>query len=281
VSAPGFLAPPPRAPVEPLPAPPSFSVAIAAYQAAPTIAEAVRSALDQTLPALETIVVDDGSTDDLAGALRPFGERVTLVRKPNGGVASARNAGLERAAGELVAYLDADDRFGPRRLELLAELAVRRPDLDLLATDMTFVAGGREAGRFYAENEFAVAGQRAAILRSCFVGGLPAVRASRLRAIGGFDEGLAVGSDWDCWLRLILAGSAAGLVDRPCYEYRRGGESLTASRTTSLRARVRLLEKARSNPDLRLRERPLLWRELRRRRREADAQEAREAGAAG
>jgi glycosyltransferase involved in cell wall biosynthesis len=269
------LAPTPPASLEPLAAPPTFSIVIPAFQAADTIGAAVRSALDQVHPAQEVIVVDDGSTDDLDGALRPFEGRIELIRKANGGAASARNAGTEAASGEFVAVLDADDRFHPRRIEALAQLAAQRPDLDLVTTDARFVVGGEEAGSFLADNPFAAADQRTAILRSCFVGGWPAVRISRLREVGGFDEGLRVGVDWDCWLRLILAGCRAGLVDRPYYDYVLHPGALTSNRKRSLWGRVTLLEKAALNPDLRPEERPLLTREIRRRRSEAIREETR------
>src|SRR5204863_8889959 len=83
-----ILAPVPKAGAAPLGAPPTFSVLIAVYEAADVVGEAVASALAQTEPPLEVIVCDDGSTDDVPGALAPFGDRVTLVRKENGGEAS-------------------------------------------------------------------------------------------------------------------------------------------------------------------------------------------------
>jgi glycosyltransferase involved in cell wall biosynthesis len=261
--------------LRPLPAPPTFSIVIPAYQAAATIAAALRSALDQVHPGHEVIVVDDGSTDDLASALRPFEGSFRLIRKANGGAASARNAGMEAAGGEFMAVLDADDRFHPRRIEALAELAVQRPDLDILTTDSRFIVDGEEAGSFLAANPFEMASQRTAILRSCFVGGWPAVRISRLREVGGFDESLTVGVDWDCWLRMILAGCRAGLVDRPYYDYVLNPRGLTADRRRSLWGRVTLLEKAAQNPDLRPEERPLLTREIRRRRSEAIREDTR------
>jgi glycosyltransferase involved in cell wall biosynthesis len=269
-----ILAPPGPADLEPLAVPPAFSVVIPAYQAAETIAGAVGSALDQSLPAHEVIVVDDGSTDDLAGALSPFEGRIELVRKENGGVSSARNAGIEIATGEFVAILDADDRFHAQRLEALAELAVSRPDLDVLTTDTRFLAGGEVQGTFLERNPFATDDQRRAIFESSFVG-WPAVRLSRLRAIGGFDEGLAVGEDWDCWLRLILSGSRAGLVNRPLYDYVVHAGSLTSDRRANLWARVALLEKAAANPALRAEDVPALRRALRRHRSRAVTAEAR------
>jgi len=276
-----ILAPAEPAGLEPLAEPPTFSIVIPAYQAAATIAAAVRSALDQALPALEVIVVDDGSTDDLAGALAPFEDRIEVMRKPNGGAASARNLGAEISRGEFMAVLDADDRFHPRRIEALSRLASLRPDLDLITTDARFVVDGEAVGSFLAENPFETGDQRRAIVESCFVGGWPAARASRLREVGGFDEALRVSHDWDCWLRMILAGSRAGLVALSYYDYVLAPGGLTSSRVRSLWERVRMLEKAEANPALRTEERPLLRRELRRRRSDAVREETRAQLASG
>jgi len=271
------FAPSPRNPVEPLIAPPTFSIVIPAYEAAGTIGDAIRSALSQAHPAHEVIVVDDGSTDDLEGALHPLRDQVTLIRKDNGGAASARNAGAAAATGDFLAILDADDAYHTRRLQALADLASSRPDLDLVTTDARFVVDGEGVGTFLAHNPFPVEDQRTAILESCFVGGWPAVRLSRLRAIGGFDESFRIASDWDCWLRLILSGSLAGLVDEPYYDYVLHAGSLAASRVASLWARVRLLEKAADNPSLHPGERPVLARSLRRQRTRAALAETRAA----
>src|SRR3954452_9165647 len=102
-----FVAPASDVPVE-SGARPTFSVMIGAYQAAGTIGDALESVFAQTEPAHEVIVVDDGSTDDLDSALSPYRDRIKLVRKQNGGVASTRNAALGVATGEFMAILDAD-----------------------------------------------------------------------------------------------------------------------------------------------------------------------------
>jgi hypothetical protein len=242
---------------------PTFAVVITAYEAAGTIAAAVESALAQTRQAEGLIVVDDGSRDDLAAALAPFGEQVKLVRKENGGGASARNAGVAAAASEFMAILDADDVFAPRRLEAIAALAEREPELDLIATDASFVVDGQAKGTFLEHNPFPSESQREAILRSCFPGGWPAVRISALKAAGGFDEQMRIAYDWDTWLRMILAGSQVGMVPEPLYDYTLHGGSLASGRVASLRERVTLLEKAARNPDLRAEERPALERSLR------------------
>jgi glycosyltransferase involved in cell wall biosynthesis len=274
------LAPEPSDPLTRLPAPPTFTIVIPTYQAAATVGAAVESALAQVHPALEVVVVDDGSTDDVEGALRPVRERVKLIRKENGGGASALNAGAEAASGDFLAILDADDAYDPRRLEAIAQLAAERPDLDLITTDARFIVDGEEAGRFSDYNRFSVDDQRVAILESCFVGGWPAIRLSRLREIGGFDERLRTGYDWDCWLRLILTGGQAGLVTEAYYDYRLHSASLTASRSSTLWDRVRLLEKARREPRLSARERDVLRRSVRTHRTRAVQAEI-EAGLAG
>jgi glycosyltransferase involved in cell wall biosynthesis len=253
-----FLAPPPRGPIESRRAP-TFSLIIAAYNAAETIGEAIVSALDQTLPPHEIIVCDDGSTDDLEAALAPYRERILVLRKEHGGEASAKNAAASAASGEFVLILDADDVFLPRRLEALAELAAARPDLDILTTDAFLTVDGRNVRRCYDGGwTFAVADQRREILRRNFIFGLAAVRRERLLADGGFDESILWTTDWDRWLRLILEGSRAGAVAEPLALYRLRERSLSANRNDLARGKISTLEKARSHPALRAAERPIL-----------------------
>jgi hypothetical protein len=268
-----LLAPTPAAPPEPLPAEPSFAIVITAYQAADTVAAAVRSALRQERPAEEVIVVDDGSTDELELALRPFADRIELIRQENGGGASARNRGLEATKSDFMAVLDADDEYQPRRLAAIAAAARLRPDLDIVTTDARFVVDGEPGGAFSDGTPFASEDQRLAIFSTCFPGGWPAVRRESLEAVGGFDESLRIAYDWDCWLRLILAGSAAGMVDEPLYDYVLRSGSLAAHRVASLWERVRLLEKATINPNLRPSELPSLERAIAWRRSEARREE--------
>jgi glycosyltransferase involved in cell wall biosynthesis len=246
---PNFVTPSPAGPLE-RGQTPTFSVIVPAYQAAETVAESVASVLAQTAPAHEIIVCDDGSTDDTAAVLEPYFDRITYLRQDNEGAAAARNRGIREASGEFVTTLDSDDRWLPKYLEAVGMLAAARPDLDLLSTDVWFEVEGEIVGRFYAENTFSVTDQRKAILANCFVG-WPAARRSRILEAGGFDESLLVAHDWDAWLRLIFAGSRAGLVDEPLAVYRVHRGSLTANRARSFRERVRVLEKARERTDLR------------------------------
>jgi glycosyltransferase involved in cell wall biosynthesis len=276
-----FLAPPPDRAVQPGPAP-TFSVLVAAYQVADVIGEALDSIRRQTLPALEVIVCDDGSTDGLEDALAPYRGEIELLRKENGGEASAKNAAAARARGDFVAILDADDVYEPERLEALAELARLRPDLDILTTDALLVANGIVRRHNYdATWRFEVDDQRLAILQRNFVFGHAAVRRSRFLEHGGFDESIRWTTDWDLWLRMILAGSAAGCVDEPLALYRLRETSLTAQRRDLQLGKLATLEKARTNPDLREEERPALEAALRSYRRDLSLLDLRAAVAAG
>ncbi len=245
-----ILAPPPPPGLEPG-AEPSFSVVIAAYNVAAFIGEAIDSALGQTRPPLEVIVCDDGSTDDLAGALAPFRTRIVVLHQENRGVAAAKNAAARAASAEYVAILDADDVYLPERLEALAELAEARPDLDVLTTDAVLEVEGEAVRRCYTDAlPFVVDDQRSAILRRNFVFGLAAVRRERLLVAGGFDESIRYATDWDLWARLILAGSRVGAVPEPLARYRLREGSLTGQRASLLAGRIRVLEKAALHPSL-------------------------------
>lgn len=253
-----FLAPAVARAASPGPAP-SFSVVIAAYQAAGVIGEAIESVLRQTRTPLEIVVCDDGSTDDLAGALAPFAGRITLLRKVNGGEASAKNAACRAARGDYVVILDADDVFAEDRLEALAELAVARADLDVLTTDAILEIDGRAVRRCYEpSNPFAVDDQRTAILTRNFVFGLAAVRRERLLAAGGFDETIRYTTDWDLWLRMIFDGSRIGLVDLPLARYRITPGNLSSQRSRMAEGSLMTLGKAATRTDLRPAERAVL-----------------------
>lgn len=227
---------------------------IPAYQAAAHIRQAIESVLEQTVPPLEIIVSDDGSTDDLAGALEPYGAHIQLVCGPNGGLPVARNRGFRAASGEFVANLDADDVLYPEWIEAVGELAAARPDLDILTTNGYRVDNERRLRRCYGDywGVFEIANQRREILRRNFIVAFAAVRRTRFLEVGGFDEEIV--SAWDLWLRLLVDGSRAGCVDELLFEYtaREGSLSTAPGRAPDTAARV--LEKALSM-DLSARER--------------------------
>src|SRR6476469_10004419 len=100
---------------------PLVSVVIPAYNAERFLGEAIESVLAQGYAHFELIVVDDGSSDRTAEVARSFGDRVRTIEQENSGVSAARNAGTRAAGGELLAFLDADDRWSPGWLERMVD----------------------------------------------------------------------------------------------------------------------------------------------------------------
>jgi GT2 family glycosyltransferase len=245
-----LLAPPPV--TEPSPgATPSFSIVIAAYQAAAFIGEAIESALSQTLAPHEIVVCDDGSTDDLEATIAPYRDRIVFLRQENRGAGAAKTAAARAATADFVAVLDADDIYLPERLEALAEAAQARPDLDILTTDAYVVLEGEILRRAYDETwTFDIDDQRRAILERCFVIGHAAVRREPFLTVGGFDETLRAVVDWDLWLRMILAGSRAGLIPEPLSQYRVRSGSISTNRPEVLRNGLVALERVAARTDL-------------------------------
>jgi hypothetical protein len=270
-----FLAPEPAGTTHAR-ATPTFSVVIAAYNVADVISGAIESALAQTQAPHEVIVCDDGSTDDLRRALEPYADRITVIRKANGGEGSAKNAAARAASGEFVAILDADDEYLPDRLQALSELAVARPDLDILTSDAYLEVDGRRVRRCYTSAwRFDAGDQRTGILDRNFIFGHVAVRREAFLAAEGFDEEIRWTTDWDCWIRMILGGSRAGCVTAPLASYRVRETSLSSDRPNLVAGRVQTLEKTLKRSDLSTDERAIAERSLGRNRRELSLLELR------
>jgi glycosyltransferase involved in cell wall biosynthesis len=244
-----FLVPPAPADLPPA-TPPRFSVIVACYEAAETIAEAVESALNQTYPPVEVVVCDDGSRDDPAAALAPYMDRIVFFSQENAGPSEARNAAIARAGGDFIVNLDSDDTLAPTSLQARAELLRERPDLDIVCTNGEVVLDGEVLRHLYREDwTFEVEDQRTEILRRCFII-FWAARREKILAAGGFDPAITHAEDWDLWLRMIVAGSRAGFVDEPLGIYRLHHGSRSTANIGLLQARIGTLEKAISSGEL-------------------------------
>ena len=197
-----------------------LSVIIPAYRAAHTIGRAVDSVLAQTQPPGEILVVDDGSPDDLAGTLRPYGSQVTLLRQGQGGAASARNLGLEQARGHLIAFLDADDYWEPDKVERQSAVLQRHPEVGLVAGQFfeevpghPRVLGARPLGPESYDRVLRAGGEDAFTLGTRIWTGTVLVR----REVMGkerFVPGLEPAEDRDLWVRLV-SSSPVYLMAQP------------------------------------------------------------------
>ena len=185
----------------------TVSVVIPAYNRADTIAAAVRSALEQTRPADEILVVDDGSRDDLAGALAPFGDRVTLIRHiRNQGAAAARNTGIRSARGNYIAFLDSDDYWVPEKLGRQIAF-MQAGGYDFCCTG--FYVDGEPVDRPFRER---ITLQD--LVWGCYLSPGSTMIASRaaLLGLGGYEVACRRLEDWDLLLRASVAGHRMGFL---------------------------------------------------------------------
>ncbi len=114
---------------------PLVSVVITAFNTGRYLPETLESVFAQSYPNYEVIVVDDGSTDDTRELARTYGSRITLVEREHEGLGPARNAGLGRATGDFVAFLDSDDLWDPDTLRTQVAVAHRHPESGLVVSD--------------------------------------------------------------------------------------------------------------------------------------------------
>lgn len=188
----------------------TVTVVIPAYNARAHLARSIESALAQTRPPDEVLVVDDGSTDGSAELAERYGPPVRVVRHDrNRGLAPARNTGIRNATGTLIALLDADDVWLPEKLERqLAALAASPPDVGVVFCLTRIV---RPDGVWWVDCADVPAPDRdpQGFLRSLLLknavsgsGCSPLIRRELLLEIGGYDEALRTCEDWDLWLRL-------------------------------------------------------------------------------
>ena len=123
---------------------PKISVIIPAYNARKFIGEAIESVLNQTFPAHEIIVVDDGSTDGTEEFVKNlFKDKVRLIQQENKGMGAARNAGIQVATGNIFQFLDADDLLLPNKFEIQLDFWRRNPEFDIVYCDHLYFAGER------------------------------------------------------------------------------------------------------------------------------------------
>ncbi len=189
----------------------NVSVVIPAHNAAPYLADAIESVLAQTVAPADLLVIDDGSTDETGAVAEGFGDRVQLHRQKQAGAGAARNRGIELASGDALAFLDADDVWMPRKLEL---------QLGAFASDgsLELVFGNVE--HFFSPD---LGAERQKVLRMPagllaesvpgLVPGTALIRREALLRVGRFATGLGAGEGLDWYARTLDAGLRTLVLD--------------------------------------------------------------------
>lgn len=243
----------------------TITAIVPVYNGAAYVAEAIRSVLAQDRPVSELILVDDGSTDDSAAVVAAAieahtgPERLVLIRQDNAGQSAARNTAVAQATGELLAFLDQDDRWHADHLRRLAAPLDDRPGLGVSYGDFDEIdAAGLVVVRSFIAT-YRIPHPRTSVVD--FIGSdtmmLPTaavVRATAYRDVGGFDPALIGYEDDDLWIRLFRAGWGFRFVPRSTAVFRIHGGS-SSFRASFRESRVRFFTKVSSllpdDPELR------------------------------
>ncbi|MCO5240632.1 MAG: glycosyltransferase family 2 protein [Chitinophagaceae bacterium] len=181
-----------------------FSIVIPLYNKEKSVRNTVQSVLDQTITNFELVVVNDGSTDksrDIVSGIRD--SRIRIIDKPNGGISSSRNKGIESARYQYVAFLDADDLWEPDFLETIQHLITDYPEADCYTTgyackynsDTLNVFGARERGII---RDFFKQVYIGPVMHSSSI----CVKKKTFEKVGYFNTTIRRGEDYDMWARL-------------------------------------------------------------------------------
>jgi glycosyltransferase involved in cell wall biosynthesis len=256
----------------------TVSVVIPTFNRAPILRRAIDSALAQTRPADEIIVVDDGSTDDTRRVVESYGGKVHYIHQSNAGVGAARNAGIDAATSQFIAFLDSDDAWDRDKLKLQMEILETHPDIAIAYCDMAVIDDEERqvapsfielhmpsyrlfdrVDLFQARGEVGDAGERTRVLigdfsSAMFAGNLiplPGVvaRKADIIAVGGFERSSSAGEDYDLLARLAQRGKVAFLCGTHGRVRRGGGDHLYWHSASMARNNLATMEKfARIGP---------------------------------
>ena len=223
----------------------SISVIIPCFNCANYLAEAVASVREQTVACHEIIIVDDGSTDNTPAVVSTLGDDIIYTRQDNHGPSSARNKGIEVATGQLVAFLDADDKWAANKLELQTSVLQHDPAIALVAADMAEFDAHDEIivpsvlGKYDLHEHFSrlcgapVPDALSLLMKTNFIPtGTVIVKRQVLLDTGGFNEEIHYGEDLELWAKIASAHSIACLPQVLMFRRKHGGN--TSKATTAL-----------------------------------------------
>jgi len=211
---------------------PLVSVIIPTYNRGWIVKEAIDSVLGQDFSDYELIVVDDGSNDNTREILGAYGKAITVLQQSNRGVSAARNRGIAEAAGRLIAFLDSDDLWLPRKLTTQVKFFEENADAVINQTQEIWIRNGLRVNPKKRHHKFSgMIFERSLAL--CLVSpSAVMIKKSLFDAVGVFDEQLPACEDYDLWLR-VSCRYPVHLMDTPLI-IKRGGHDDQLSKAAGL-----------------------------------------------
>ncbi|MFC0601243.1 glycosyltransferase family 2 protein [Streptomyces palmae] len=222
---------------------PAVSVVIPCYNYGRYLPQTLDSVLGQTFADWEIVIVDDGSTDDSPDVAQAFidrhpDRRVRLLRRANAGVSAARNAGISAADGRYILPLDADDVIAPTMLEKTAGLLDAEPGIAIASTDLFVFTDAEDVPpQVLTLPPYS----RELLLQRLIMFYCSLYRREVWTAVGGYDEGMRAGEDWDFWIGCAERGFTAHHIAEPLFGARNKDTGLhvaAAENDLVVRARI-------------------------------------------
>jgi glycosyltransferase involved in cell wall biosynthesis len=218
--------------------------------------ESVRSVISQTHQNWECLIIDDGSVDntkEIAESLVRLDSRVKYYYKSNGGLSSTRNYGIEKAKGDFIGFLDADDLYHERKLEDQLNCFIENPQADIVYGNAKFFEKNNFEKLFNSKEKgknselLKLSGRGGAIIsllirKNFTVVSAPLLRRQVIKSVGSFSEDFKSYEDWQFWLRCALAGCNFSFSEKPevCTYIRFGHESMMSDKKKLIRSGIQL-----------------------------------------
>lgn len=216
-----------------------IAVIIPAYNSAHFLKDSIDSVLSQTRKVAELIVVDDGSQDNTPELVKSYPpDRVRYFQRPNGGLSAARNTGVQQTKSPWVAFLDADDKWEPNKIDLQVKALEAHPEAVLCYTGL--VMGYPDGGQCVYRAEPADRMWPRLRYENVITPSTVMIRRDVLEEAGGFDEKMNACEDWDLWVRLG-PGCKMVSVEEPVTWYRVTPNSMSMNTDRMLTAVSRML----------------------------------------
>ena len=205
----------------------NIAVVIPFYNRRSFVRRALKCVLDQTLTPSEIIVVDDGSSDGTLEVLKEYEEFVKIIVQKNQGVSAARNRGVAASASKWIAFLDSDDIWDKKKLEIQTLFHKNHPDILFSHTNEIWIRDEKIVSQkkkhkkpqgdcFYENLDFCKISPSTVMIKK-----------ELFEKCGGFDEELKVCEDYDLWLRVLKKVSVGLIDDALTYKYAGGWDQLS------------------------------------------------------